>query len=200
MKEKVYYYKISFMLTEEQKKNILILARLAIESNFYPDVKERFNRVKSFVERYNIIAGVFVTLTKGGELRGCIGYIYPIKEFSSLVIDAALSSAFRDPRFDPLEKNELEEIEIEVSVLSEPRKIESISEIEVGKHGLIVRRGPFQGLLLPQVATEHNWDRVTFLKHTFVKAGLSPNDIDKTDVEVFVFEAEVFDEKSLGLV
>lgn len=185
------------MISVEDKKNILSLARLAIESLFYSEKKEEMVKKKKMVEKLGLNNGVFVTITKRGHLRGCIGYILPVKEFSNLVVDAAISSATRDPRFDPLSKEELEEIEIEVSVLSEPKKIESISEIEVGKHGLIVRRGPYQGLLLPQVATEYNWDKLTFLQQTCIKAGLHPLDYKKEDTEIYTFTAEVFSESEI---
>ncbi|MGC8766081.1 MAG: AmmeMemoRadiSam system protein A [Brevinematia bacterium] len=185
------------MISKDQKKAILKLARLSIESIFNSSLKQELEKQKKIVEKIGIHGGVFVTLTKNKELRGCIGYIYPIKPFPQLVVDAAISSATKDPRFDPLEKEEINQIEIEISILSEPKKIESISEIEVGKHGLIVRRGPFQGLLLPQVAIEHNWDKITFLQYTCIKAGLSPNDYKKEDTEIFVFTAEVFSESHL---
>lgn len=185
------------MLTEEEKREILKLARLAIRSIFERSQKEELEKQKRIVERIGVSGGVFVTLTKNKELRGCIGYILPIKPFSNLLVDAAISSATKDPRFDPLEKEEIDQVEIEVSILSEPKKIESISEIEVGKHGLIVRRGPFQGLLLPQVAVEHNWDKITFLQYTCIKAGLSPNDYKDKETEIFIFTAEVFSESDL---
>ncbi|MEN2998226.1 MAG: AmmeMemoRadiSam system protein A [Brevinematia bacterium] len=185
------------MLSKEDKRKILELARNAIESLFYPEKKEELWRRKKAVEKLQLKNGVFVTIMKRNNLRGCIGYIYPVKEFSNLLVDTAISSATRDPRFDPLSPEELSEIEIEVSILSEPRKIDSISEIEVGKHGLIVRRGHHQGLLLPQVATEHNWDRITFLQHTCIKAGLHPMEYKKEDTEIYVFTAEVFSESEL---
>lgn len=185
------------MIREEHKKEILRLARLSIESIFNSEKKKELEKQKSVVEKLGIKGGVFVTLTKKNELRGCIGYILPIKEFSSLLIDSAISAATRDPRFDPVSEDELKDIEIEVSILSEPRKIESISEIEIGKHGLIVRRGYRQGLLLPQVATEHNWDKLTFLQQTCIKAGLHPLDYKKEDTEIYVFTAEVFSESDL---
>ncbi|MCX8029798.1 MAG: AmmeMemoRadiSam system protein A [Brevinematales bacterium] len=176
---------------------ILKLARLAIESLFDKSKKEELEKQSKIVDKLGLQNGVFVTITKKGHLRGCIGYILPLREFSKLVIDASISSATRDPRFDPLTKDELKDIEIEISVLSEPKKTNSISDIEIGKHGLIVRRGPYQGLLLPQVAVEHKWDKITFLQQTCIKAGLSPNDYKKEDIEIFTFTAEVFSETDL---
>lgn len=185
------------MLNLSEKSQIIKLAELTLESLFKPEKKQEVEKQRKIVEKLGLNNGVFVTLLKKGELRGCIGYITPVKEFSRLLIDATISSATRDPRFDPLKKEELDEIEIEVSILSEPKKISSIAEIEVGKHGIIVRRGPYQGLLLPQVAVEHRWDKLTFLQHTCIKAGLHPNDYRKEDTEIYVFTAEVFSKSDL---
>jgi AmmeMemoRadiSam system protein A len=198
LKEEKANYQNYLMLSEKEKKEILKLAKLAIESIFKKELLPELSKQKKIVRSFELRNGVFVTLTKRGALRGCIGYILPVREFEDLVADAAISAAMRDPRFDPLTEDELDEIEIEVSVLSEPKRIESISEIEVGKHGLIVRRGPFQGLLLPQVATEYNWDKLTFLRQTCIKAGLSPDDWKKEDTEIYTFTAEVFSESEIG--
>jgi AmmeMemoRadiSam system protein A len=182
------------MLSEKEKKEILKLAKLAIQSIFKKELIAELTKQKRVVKNLGLRNGVFVTITKRGELRGCIGYILPVREFEELVVDAAVSAAIRDPRFDPLTEDEVGEIEIEVSVLSEPKRIENVSEVEVGKHGLIVRRGPFQGLLLPQVATEYNWDKLTFIRQTCIKAGLSPDEWKKEGTEIYTFTAEVFSE------
>jgi AmmeMemoRadiSam system protein A len=182
------------MLSEKEKKEILKLAKLAIQSIFKKELIAELTKQKRVVKNLGLRNGVFVTITKRGELRGCIGYILPVREFEELVVDAAVSAAMRDPRFDPLTEDEVGEIEIEVSVLSEPKRIENVSEVEVGKHGLIVRRGPFQGLLLPQVATEYNWDKLTFIRQTCIKAGLSPDEWKKEGTEIYTFTAEVFSE------
>lgn len=185
------------MLTLDDKKQIIKLVELTLISLFKPEKKQEVEKQRKIVEKLGLENGVFVTLLKRGELRGCIGYIMPVKEFSKLLVDATVSSATRDPRFDPLKEEELNEIDIEVSILSEPKKISSIAEIEVGKHGIIVRRGPYQGLLLPQVAVEYGWDKITFLQHTCIKAGLHPNDYRKEDTEIYVFTAEVFSKSEL---
>lgn len=182
------------MLSEKEKREILKLAKLAIQSIFKKELIAELTKQKRVVKNLGLRNGVFVTITKRGELRGCIGYILPVREFEELVVDAAVSAAMRDPRFDPLTEDEVGEIEIEVSVLSEPKRIENVSEVEVGKHGLIVRRGPFQGLLLPQVATEYNWDKLTFIRQTCIKAGLSPDEWKKEGTEIYTFTAEVFSE------
>ncbi len=117
------------------------------------------------------------------------------KPLLETVIEAAEASAFHDPRFPPLDKRELPGISIDISVLSEPRPLASLDEIQVGTHGLIVRRGLRSGLLLPQVATEYGWDRDTFLTHTCFKAGLPGDAWRAPDTEIELFSAEVFGEQ-----
>ncbi|MBC7114065.1 MAG: TIGR00296 family protein [Archaeoglobi archaeon] len=160
-------------------------------------------RVKSedfrFSEKFNERRGVFVTLYKNGELRGCIGFPYPILPLKEALIRAALSAAFEDPRFLPVRAEEMSRIRISVTILSEPEKLicraeERPDKIEIGKHGIIVRRGIFQGLLLPQVATEYGWDAKTFLTQTCLKAGLPPESWLDEDTEVLIFTGEIFEE------
>ena len=117
------------------------------------------------------------------------------KPLLETVIEAAEASAFHDPRFPPLERRELSEISIDISVLSEPRPLRSLDEIQVGTHGLIVRRGLRSGLLLPQVATEYGWDRDTFLTPTCFKAGLPGDAWKAPGTEIELFSAEVFGER-----
>ncbi|MFN3407244.1 MAG: AmmeMemoRadiSam system protein A, partial [Caldimicrobium sp.] len=112
------------------------------------------------------------------------------------IVEVALNSAFKDPRFPPLEREELNEIEIEISLLS-PMKRAKIEDIEVGKHGIYIKKGFYRGILLPQVAVEHNWDKETFLKYTCLKAGLSEDCYLDPEVEIYIFTAEIFREKDL---
>ncbi len=144
-------------------------------------------------------AGAFVTLHKEGKLRGCIGCFQSEKPLWQVVAEMAVSSAFNDPRFPPLEKEELTQIEIEISVLS-PLQPGRPEEVKVGRHGVYLVRGPFRGVLLPQVATEHGWDRETFLDHVCLKAGLPPGCWQDPETELYLFTAEIFSEKDLGLV
>ncbi len=133
----------------------------------------------------------FVTLRKGGRLRGCIGLIggrYPLAE---AVRDAA-RRVLRDPRFAPVRPEELPELELEITVLSPFRRVEDPSEVEVGRHGLYISRGLASGLLLPQVAAEQGWDREEFLRGVCRKAGLPPDAWKSGDVDLQVFEGEVF--------
>ncbi len=141
--------------------------------------------------------GAFVTLTKNGNLRGCIGYILPVKSLYETIIDVGTSATLRDPRFPAVTEKELKNIDVEVSVLTVPEKINDPMIIEVGKHGIIMKRGFHQGLLLPQVATEYNWDRETFLEHTCMKAGLPRNAWKDSSTEISIFSAQVFNRETL---
>jgi uncharacterized protein len=138
--------------------------------------------------------GVFVTLHRQGRLRGCIGYLEPVKSLIAAVQEMAAAAAFHDPRFPPLRKDELADLDIEISVLSPMRRIASPEDIELGKHGLYLERGQARGLLLPQVATECRWDRITFLEQTCCKAGLPPGVWKEADTRIYVFSAEIFSE------
>lgn len=179
-------------LSNEEKQQLLAIARKSLEEYLSK------GRIPSFeVTSPNLKEkrGAFVTLKKAGMLRGCIGLIYPIKPLYQTVAEMAVASAVDDPRFPPLSLDELPLVEIEISVLSPLERVKNIEEIEVGKHGLYIRSGPFSGLLLPQVATEYNWDRETFLQHTCLKAGLPSDAWKSKDVELYKFTAEVFSEK-----
>ncbi|MFQ6037802.1 MAG: AmmeMemoRadiSam system protein A, partial [Candidatus Aminicenantales bacterium] len=156
----------------DQEKFLLAVARKAI-TQYLENRKAPEVRVTDAALREN--RGAFVTLKVDGELRGCIGYPLPVKPLVETVIDAAISAATQDFRFAPLGKDELPRTKIEISVLSLPRPVHNISEIEVGKHGIIVSKGMNKGLLLPQVPVEWGWDCETFLAHGCLKAGLEEN-------------------------
>ncbi|GFK92942.1 hypothetical protein NNJEOMEG_00770 [Fundidesulfovibrio magnetotacticus] len=136
--------------------------------------------------------GAFVTLHLGGELRGCIGRIVGDGPLWETVARMARAAAFEDPRFPPLSPGEFEKLAVEISVLGPVTACPDPGQVEVGRHGLIVRRGARQGLLLPQVAVEWRWDAPAFLDHTCRKAGLEPGAWRKPGTEVYWFEAEVF--------
>jgi AmmeMemoRadiSam system protein A len=138
-------------------------------------------------------AGAFVTLHVNRELRGCIGYPGSEKRLDEVVGHCAVAAATEDPRFPALTAEELRNLDVEISVLTPIRKVNDISEIEVGRDGLIVQDGFRKGLLLPQVATGNHWDRDTFLSHTCLKAGLQP-DAWRVGAKIFKFQAEVFSE------
>jgi len=139
--------------------------------------------------------GAFVTLRKEGNLRGCIGNIVSDRPIQETICEMSEAAAFRDPRFTPLSKNEIENISIEISILSPLEKVENLSKIKPGRDGLYVKNGFYSGLLLPQVATEQGWDREKFINHTFIKAGLSPEYIHDENTEIYSFTADVFSEE-----
>jgi len=136
--------------------------------------------------------GAFVTLKKHGHLRGCIGYIEAKKPLYKTVAEMAIAAAFNDPRFPPLRSDELTHITLEISVLSPLKEIKDIREIEAGVHGLYITKGFHSGLLLPQVAKEYKWDRLTFLEETCYKAGLHPDAWKDKDTKIYIFSADVF--------
>ena len=135
----------------------------------------------------------FVTLHRGGHLRGCIGHIEFDEPLGAVIARGAVAAASSDPRFPPVSAAELPELEIELSLLGPLEAIATPDDIEVGRHGLVVEHGRHRGLLLPQVAPEWGWDRETFLAQTCHKAGL-PRDAWKQRAKVWRFEAEVFGE------
>lgn len=145
------------------------------------------------------LRGVFVTLTTGGDLRGCIGYPYPVLPLGEAVREAAIAAATGDPRFPPVTAAELPEITIEVTVLTVPAPLngapgDRAAGVIPGRHGLIVSGRGTGGLLLPQVATEYGWDAATFLDHTCQKAGLPPGCWRRNDIDVLTFEGQIFHE------
>lgn len=150
--------------------------------------------------------GVFVTLKEhpGGELRGCIGHPMPVMPLCDAVIENALGSAFSDPRFKQMEKGELGNTAIEISVLDVPEKITASSpsdypkKIKIGRDGLIARLGWASGLLLPQVPVEWGWTEEEFLSHACMKAGISPSAWRRGEVEFSRFSAQVFSEEKPG--
>ncbi|MBD3288494.1 AmmeMemoRadiSam system protein A [candidate division KSB1 bacterium] len=178
-------------LNLEDKRNLLSLAREAIQCGVE---RKPLNPAKYDSPIMNEKRGAFVTLTKRGALRGCIGYIIPVKPLAVTIQEMAGAAAFRDPRFSPVKKEEIDELEIEISVLTPLKEISDINEIEVGKHGLLVECAGCSGLLLPQVATEYGWDRETFLEHTCKKAGLPDGAWKDPSTKIKIFSAEIFHE------
>jgi len=153
-------------------------------------------------------SGVFVTIEKlksgARVLRGCIGYPLPYMPLVEATVDSAVSAAFNDPRFPPLKAKELEEVVFEVSVLTPPAIVKTNDPklypkmIKVGRDGLIIEKGFYKGLLLPQVPTEYGWDEETFLSECCMKAGLPPDSWLSKDVKVYSFSAIVFTEITPG--
>lgn len=175
--------------SEQEKKFLRRIAKSAIECKLenkkMPSLQVSEGRLKEK-------RGAFVTLHEHGRLKGCIGYIEPIKPLFETIREMALSAAFSDSRFTQVDKNDLKDLEIEISVLSPLKKIDDIRDIEVGKHGIYITKKFYSGLLLPQVATENNWDRKTFLEHACIKAGIAKNSWNKKGVEIYTFSADIF--------
>jgi len=180
------------MLNKAQREKLLKIAQESLENYIKTGKRKEFSVDDSGLTR---VQGAFVTLTKEGQLRGCIGRIVADKPLFQVIADMAIEAATGDPRFPPLTKKELLDIEIEISVLSPFEKIDDVNKIEVGKHGIMIRKGFYSGLLLPQVATDYSWDRDTFLKHTCHKAGLAPDTWKDKSADIYIFSAEVFSEK-----
>ncbi|WP_136526699.1 AmmeMemoRadiSam system protein A [Geomonas ferrireducens] len=178
-------------LNSSDKKLLLHLAREAVTSTVQTG-KLKMQMVTG--ERLLAPQGCFVTIKKQGALRGCIGNFTSDKPLYQLVQEMAASAATRDPRFYPMKEDDLAEFELEISVLSPLSKIESPEEVEVGKHGLYLEKNFSRGVLLPQVAVEHKWDRETFLMQTALKAGLKRDDW-KEGADLYVFSAQVFAEQ-----
>ncbi len=180
---------VNLGLNEEEKKILHHIARTVIEHKAKGKAVPEF-KVDSLKLKEN--RGAFVSLHKRGELRGCIGYIEGQGPLHKTIEKMAEAAAFQDPRFPPVTEKEVPELDIEISVLTPLKKITDINEIEVGKHGIYIKRGWYSGLLLPQVATEYGWDRETFLEHTCQKAGLPSHAWKDKDTEIYIFSADIF--------
>ena len=179
------------MLTAGERQALLRFARDTIVARLTGSASPR----PVDLERPHDHAGAFVTLHVDRELRGCIGYPGSERRLDEVVGHCAVAAATEDPRFPALTSSELEDLDLEISVLTPIRRVHDVSEIEVGRDGLVVAEGFRKGLLLPQVATEQRWDRDTFLSHTCLKAGLRP-DAWKTGAAISRFQAEVFGDRS----
>jgi len=190
------------MFTLEHGKRAVAIARSVIEHH----VRGESIPPQKVPKIFESESGVFVTLNTYPKqtLRGCIGFPEPVKSLKSGLIDAAKSASTRDPRFPPVKSKELSHLVIEVSLLTPPQPLEIkkateyLEKIKIGKHGLIVEKGPARGLLLPQVPVEWKWDVQTFLEHTCQKAGMSANCWLSPEIRFYTFEATVFTETSPG--
>jgi len=176
------------MISPEDRERLLTLARQALEARVRRQAAPRAPAGGVF----EWPCGAFVTLHYRGQLRGCLGRLEP-QRLSDTVVHLAAVVSDSDPRFEPVQPDELSDIDIEISVLTPDREVTSVDEIQVGRHGLIVEKGSHRGLLLPQVPVEQRWDVITFLEHTCLKAGL-PRDAWRQGARLSVFEAEVFGE------
>ncbi|MGA7920244.1 MAG: AmmeMemoRadiSam system protein A [Candidatus Acidiferrales bacterium] len=182
---------------DREKQSLLELARRALTAGVKEHkLKEEIPNDKTLMSP----GGAFVTLHRRGHLRGCVGQLPSGESLAAVVAHCAQAAALEDPRFEPVSPEELPEIEIELSVLSQLEKL-SIDDmnggkIETGKHGLVVSRGQQRGVLLPQVATNFNWQAQRFLEETCVKAGMESDAWKDPQTRVEVFTAEVFREST----
>lgn len=184
------------ILDESAQKELLALARDTLLAYFTAGRVPECDIVHPALKQRS---GAFVSLHRGDELRGCIGMLSNDQELYRTVQRCAISAAFEDSRFISVTSQEVADLTIEVSVLTPLRRIADIGDIEVGRHGIVVSLGNLRGLLLPQVATKYNWDRETFLKQTCRKAGLSSNAWRQPNVEIHIFEAQVFSDADLAV-
>jgi AmmeMemoRadiSam system protein A len=172
--------------SEKERAYLLRVAHLAIETL----LDGRHLDIEAPTPHFREPRGVFSTIYLHRELRGCVGYVFPVTSLYRAVIETARAAASQDTRFRPVDPEETRHIRISLSVLS-PLKPVLPDQLEVGRHGLVVTLGVHRGLLLPQVPIEHNWDRVAFLEQTCRKAGL-PADAWRSGATLEAFTAEVF--------
>ncbi|HYT30951.1 MAG TPA: AmmeMemoRadiSam system protein A [Thermoanaerobaculia bacterium] len=179
-------------LSRETRRDLLALARDSIEAFFRGEPEPRLSTDRA--ELFGLQRALFVTLRRGGELRGCIGTLAANGDVARIVPRFARRAAFEDPRFLPLEPTELPGCEIEISILSPPEPVTDPEEIAIGRDGLILEARGRSGLLLPQVATEWGFDREAFLGEVSRKAGLPPEAWKDPETKIWRFQAEVFAE------
>src|ERR1035437_5025294 len=184
-----------FSLSRAEKDALLKIARSSVESS----VREGkpYECTTGGLEALERERGAFVTLTENGQLRGCIGYVAPLKPLYLTVRDVARLAALRDTRFRPVKASELGELQYEISVLSPLRRVGDIQEIRIGQHGLLIHTSSHEGLLLPQVASDEKWDRATLLEQVCYKAGLPGRAWQSADADLFRFTALVFGERRM---
>ncbi|WP_457748621.1 AmmeMemoRadiSam system protein A [Sulfurimonas sp.] len=179
-----------FYLTDEEKKTLKEIARAALNEAVINNQKIALDESK-LPDKFKRHLGAFVTLKENGMLRGCIGRFEPDESLYKVIIDMAISASRYDTRFTPVTKEELDNIEIEISVLTPRKKVTSIDDVVVGKHGIYVEYGSKNGTYLPQVATDMGWNKEQFVRSCCVeKAGIAPEHCK--DATLYVYEAIVF--------
>lgn len=182
------------VLTSQQRQQLLALARSVIEQQ----VQNGRSQPSACPDpALAVPRGCFVTIKQHRQLRGCIGNFRSELPLWRNVAQMAVAAATGDPRFYPMKSPDLTDYTLEISVLSPLRRIADIGEIEVGRHGLYLEKGPYHGVLLPQVASEYGWDRADFLRHTCLKAGLPADAWQSAKCVISIFSAEVFGEESV---
>lgn len=176
------------------KNDATVLLKIAREAIIYHIRNEDYSPTPREEKALNEHSGCFVTIKRGGHLRGCIGNFQSQQPLYQEVSTMAVAAASQDPRFQPMTLEELDNFELEITVLSPLEKIDDINQIKVGTHGIYIIKGHNRGVLLPQVATEYGWDRETFLRQTCIKAGLPENSWQLPDAEIYIFSGQIFSE------
>lgn len=186
------------MLSPAEQKELMDIAWKSMRRTVRgEDVEQPQGQSKSFNSESMLsqVMGAFVSLYNNGELRGCLGVIASETSLAETVSQLAGRSATEDPRFPSVTEDELDDIQIEISVLSPLREISAIEEIQVGKHGLFIVAGMYRGLLLPQVAVKHRWNVTRFLEETCVKAGLPRDQWRHAETNIYIFSAQIIEQK-----
>lgn len=179
----------------EEKKELLVLARTTIETYLkHGAVSCPETKNPAFSEP----SGVFVTLHKWGMLRGCIGYLFPDKPLIEAITDNAISASFEDPRFPRVTLSELQDLDIEITILTPPKKVSGYGDVVVSRDGIIISKGDRKGVLLPQVPVEQGWNLEEYISYGCLKAGLPSGAWRGDDVSIETFQGIVFSEKLLG--
>ena len=184
------------MISNESGEFLLNLAKESIK--YFLDNQKLMVKPTDYPTELDEDLGVFVTLNKKNNLRGCIGYAEPIKPAIDATMEVALAAAFNDPRFPEVSEKEFDDLEFEVTVLTKPELIEVahysqyLDEIEIGRDGLIIQKGYARGLLLPQVAVENAFTTEEFLDHTCMKAGISADSWMDESCDVYKFQGQIF--------
>ena len=179
--------------SKDEKWQLLEVARNTI-INFLKHGTKEYPPLEN--QKFQEKRGVFVTLHKDGSLRGCIGYPLPVKVLIQAVVDNAISAATEDPRFPAITEGELNNIDIEISILTVPTPVDNIDKVVIGRDGIIISKGYMKGLLLPQVPVEQGWDLEKFISYGCLKAGLSADEW-QSGVKIETFQAIVFGEREL---
>ncbi len=178
-----------YILTDDQKQQLLKIARETVEGYVAKGEKPK---IETDDPLFKDLGAAFVTLKEHGDLRGCIGQVEAHMPLIDCIQEMAVAACSQDPRFRPVAKDELDELDYEISVLTPMKKVESVEDVKVGRDGLMMIRGAHRGLLLPQVPVEWEWDRDEFLSQTCVKAGLPEDSWKDGSVDIYNFQALVF--------
>ena len=184
------------MISERAGTYLVNIAKETVK--YYLETGKKLELPEDYPIELDEKLGVFVTINKNNNLRGCIGYAEPIEPAIDATIEVAIAAAFNDPRFNQVTPEEFEKLEFEVTVLTEPEMIiiahpdQYFDEIEIGRDGLIVQKGYSRGLLLPQVAVENAFTIEDFLEHTCMKAGISADSWLDESCDVYKFQGQIF--------